>query len=214
MKTVLITGVSRGIGKAAAEKFLKEGWLVIGTSTTGKPPIKNQNLQMHKLDLLDGESIRQLSRKTGKIDVIVNNAGIFIDRGKNNISSEALRKTLEVNLIGLADLTDRLLPRVNEGGSIINVSSSLGSITEFGGHYAPAYQISKGALNMYTRALASTLKKRGITVAAIDPGWVKTDMGGKGADREPKEPAEEIYELATKKIDSGYFWHRGKKRKW
>ncbi len=214
MKTVLITGVSRGIGKAAAEKFLKEGWLVTGTSTTGKSPIKNQNLAVHKLDLLDGESIRQLARKIGKIDVIVNNAGIFIDRGKSNINSEALRKTLEVNLIGLADLTDRLLPRVNEGGSIVNVSSSLGSITEFGGHYAPAYQISKGALNMYTRALASTLKKRGIRVAAIDPGWVKTDMGGKGADREPKEPAEEIYELATKKIDSGYFWHRGKKRSW
>jgi NAD(P)-dependent dehydrogenase (short-subunit alcohol dehydrogenase family) len=67
---------------------------------------------------------------------------------------------------------------------------------------------------MYTRTLASRLKDRNITVSSFDPGWVKTDMGGKGALREPSEPAEELFELATSKVESGYFWHQGRKKAW
>lgn len=216
MNTALITGVSRGIGKATAEKFLAEGWSVIGTSTTGKASIKNTKLKLYKLNLVEPKSIEQFAKrlKKEKLDVLVNNAGIFLESDKNEISVEGLRKTLEVNLIGLVDLTQKIFPQINDGGRIINISSALASLNDFGGHYAPAYQISKTALNMYTRTLASTTKKRNIIVASIDPGWVKTDMGGKGADREPSLPAKEIYDLATKKIDSGFFWHKGKQRSW
>jgi NAD(P)-dependent dehydrogenase (short-subunit alcohol dehydrogenase family) len=218
MKNVLITGVSRGIGKALAEKFLKKGWSVIGASTSGASPIDHQALRVHKLDLLETNSIRAFAEKiinaASPIDVLINNAGIAIDSGNAGISTDALRKTLEVNLIGLIDLTERLLPLIPGGGHIINMSSGLASLTEGSGAFAPAYSISKVGVNMYTRALAGRLAGKGITVSSVDPGWVRTDMGGTGAPRDPSEPAEEIFKLATSKVDTGCFWHRDKKRSW
>ncbi len=215
MKKVLITGVSRGIGKATAQKFLDEGWSVLGTSTSGESVLKHPNLKTYKLDVVSPKSIEKFVGQIGelkdKIDVLVNNAGVYPDREDGTMPISILRKTLEVNLIGLADLCERLLPYINRGGHIINISSGAATITEFSGSYVPAYQISKAALNMYTRTLASRLAGKGITVSSFDPGWVKTDMGGKEA---PRDPAEEIYELATSKVDSGYFWRQGKKRSW
>ena len=218
MKTVLITGVSRGIGKATAEKFLSQGWLVLGTSTTGKSAFKHNALRLFRLNLLEPESIGQLVRDienlSEKIDVLINNAGASFDRGSSLISPDILRKTLEVNLVGLIDLTNLLLPSIRDGGHIINVSSGSGSLTEFSGSWAPAYSISKAALNMFTRILASQLKSRKIIVSSLSPGWVRTDMGGPGAPRDPSEPASEIFELAISKVDSGYFWAQGHKRTW
>ncbi len=218
MKKVLITGVSRGIGKATAEKFLEEGWQVLGTSTSGQAPIRNDNLQIFKLDLLDPQSIQNLFEEIDKagerFDVLINNAGVSIDRGGGFISIETLRKTLEVNLIGLIDLTQRLLPHIIDGGQIINISSGSGSLTEFRGAWAPAYSISKASLNMYTRILAGQLRNRNIMVSSFAPGWVRTDMGGPGAPRDPKEPAREIFDLANSKVESGFFWSQGHKRDW
>ncbi len=215
MKRALITGTSRGIGKAAAEKFLSEGWSVIGTSTSGNSPISQGALKMFPLDLLKPVSIAGFADiilgGNERIDVLVNNAGVSVTGG-NQI--EVLRKNLEVNLIGLIDLTERLLPAINDGGHIINVSSGLGSLTAAADSYAPAYSISKAALNMYVKKLAVRLSERHIIVSSVDPGWVKTDMGGSGAQRHPSEAADDIYALAIMEPDSGYFWHRGKKRSW
>jgi NAD(P)-dependent dehydrogenase (short-subunit alcohol dehydrogenase family) len=219
MKKVLITGASRGIGNAAAQKFLQEGWAVIGTSTTGTAPSQHQAFRMYALNLLDPESIKKFTaamRQSEKtIDLLVNNAGISDnDDVAESVSIKALRKTLEVNLIGLIDLTERLLPLIREGGHIINISSGLSSLVQGDGSYAPAYGISKAALNKYTVVLAHRLQAKGITVSAFDPGWVRTDMGGSGAQRDPSEPARELFKLAASKVDSGCFWHRGKKRSW
>ncbi len=218
MKTVLITGVSRGIGKAAAEKFLSQGWQVLGTSTSGNSSFEQDALRVFRLNLLEPESIRQfvqeIENSKEKIAVLINNAGASFDRGSALVDPDILRKTLEVNLIGLIDLTNRLLPLIHDGGHIINISSGSGSLTEFSGSWAPAYSISKAALNMFTRVLASQLKSRKIIVSSLSPGWVKTDMGGPGAPRDPSEPANEIFELAISKVDSGYFWAQGHKRTW
>lgn len=218
MKKVVITGISRGIGKATAEKFLSEGWYVIGSSTSGASPIELPNLEIHKLNLADPVSIRNFVEKllgsVSKIDVLVNNAAVYMDSNNETISIDILRKTLDTNLIGLIDLTEKLITYIGDEGSVINVSSSLGSITEQKGSYAPAYSISKAALNMYTRFLANKLNPRGITVSSIDPGWVRTEMGGDEANRDVAEPAQEIFNIATSKVDSGYFWYKGKKRAW
>ena len=81
--------------------------------------------------------------------------------------------------------------------------------------YAPAYRISKAALNMYTHTRSKSLKEQNIILSSIDPGWVKTDMGGKEAQREPEEAAEDIYNLAIRDdIETGQFWRQGKKRSW
>ena len=119
-----------------------------------------------------------------------------------------------INYPVVLKIQQKLIPLINNGGHIINLSSGLGSLSEATNSYSPSYRISKAAINMYTRTLASRLKDRNIIISSFDPGWVKTDMGGKGAVREPAEPAEEIYELATSKIESGYFWHQGRKKAW
>jgi len=223
MKNVLITGISRGIGKALAQKFLAEGYFVIGTSTSGKIDFTHENLVAYKLDLSSSKSITECVTEIGKlgkqIDILMNNAGALFDDDETVIVIEKLRKTLEVNLIGTIDFTEQILPFVSKGGHIVYTSSSAGSISRTGhdgahfeGYY-PAYKISKAALNMYMRTLALRLKDT-ISVSAVHPGWVKTDMGGEDADISPEEAAGYIYDLAISKVESGNFWFKGEKFDW
>ncbi len=202
---------------ATAELFLSKGWHVIGTSTSGKASIRDRNMETYKLDMLEDNSIQvffqTIRNSAKKIDLLVNNAGISLDRNEN-INTDTLKKTLQVNLIGVIDLTENLLCCIQSGGHIINVSSTVGSITAYSTPYAPSYAISKTALNMYTRILASRLREKNITVSSIHPGWVKTDMGGRMAPREPSAAAMDIYTLATSSIESGFFWYKGKKTNW
>ncbi len=222
MKTVLITGVSRGIGKALAEKYLGEGWFVIGTSVSGDADFSDKNLKIFQLDLSSPASIKKCAGEIigfGKrIDILHNNAGALFDEDETKVVIEKLRKTLEVNLIGTIDFTEQILTLVNDGGHIVNTSSSAGSLNEAGfeshffGYY-PAYKISKAAINMYTRTLANRLGEK-IVVSSIHPGWVKTNMGGEEADLTPEEAANDIYGFATTNKDTGQFWFKGKRFPW
>ena len=209
---------SRGIGLATAEKFLAEGWQVIGTSRSGRSSIDHPNFKAIKYDQSTPQGVVAGSGavlKTVKsIDVLVNNAGILLDWEDERIEMKKLKRTLDVNLLGLVDFTERLVPKINKGGHIINISSMAASLNEPLGAMMPAYKISKAALNMYTEGLAASLSGK-ITVSSLDPGWVKTDMGGEDADRDPSEPADDIYKLATKsRIKTGQFWLEGKVRPW
>ena len=222
-KLVFITGVSRGIGKSLAEKFLKEGYFIIGTSTSGKANLKDKNLIILQLDLHYKESIdnclNNFKKLNKNIDVLINNSGIVPDKFETSIKIDKLRDTLEVNLIGTMDLTEKLIDFINENGKIINISSSAGSLNntdlkdtnEIG---YPSYKISKAAINMYTRTLAIRLKEKKILVASIHPGWVKTDMGGKEADLEPEEAAKNIYERIISLKETGQFWFKQEKFPW
>lgn len=218
MKTIVITGASRGIGKALAERFLKHGDFVIGTSTSGTSPIEHDRLLMLQLDLSNPESIAACTKSIidsgRKIDILINNAGIWSGiEDDPMIHMDILRKTLEVNLFGTADFTERLIPVMNDGGHIVSVSSRAGSLTKQTHANYPDYKISKAALNMLTRCLAMRLNGK-ITVSSVHPGWVKTDMGGSDADIEPEEAAEDIFKLATSKPETGQFWYKGEKFPW
>jgi NAD(P)-dependent dehydrogenase (short-subunit alcohol dehydrogenase family) len=222
MNTVLITGASRGIGRALAQKYLREGWFVLGTSLDGALAEESPNLKAFRLDLSSPAGISQcvaeIKQFGRRIDILHNNAGVLLDEDETKVVIEKLRQTLEVNLIGTIDFTEQILPLINEGGHIVNTSSSAGSLNEAGfeGHffgYYPAYKISKAALNMYTRTLANRLGEK-ITVSSIHPGWVKTDMGGPEADLTPEEAAESIYHFATTNKDTGQFWFNGKRFPW
>ncbi len=220
MKTIIITGASRGIGKSLAQRFLKNDDFVIGTSTKGTSDQQNKNFIMFKLDLSKPESIMECTGKIAelnrKIDILINNAGIAIEEEVNEprIVPEYLRKILEVNVIGVTDFTERIIPIMNKNGHIVNISSRAGSLghTKYTLNY-PAYRISKAALNMVTRILAVRLAEN-ITVSSVHPGWVKTDMGGEKADMEPAEVADDIFKLANSKVETGQFWFKGKKFPW
>lgn len=224
MKTVVITGIGKGIGKALAQKFLKEGWFVAGTFLNTSPEYSNENLISFSLDLANSESIRecaeQLTALKKPIDILINNAGALIDEDDKNVIPEKLRRTLEVNVIGTADFTERIIPLISSGGHIVNISSTAGSLARVGhagshypGHY-PAYKISKAALNMYTRTLALRLKQEGKTVSSVHPGWVRTDMGGQEAELTPEEAAQDIFDLAISRPESGGFWFKGERLPW
>lgn len=218
MKTVLITGISRGIGKALAQKFLSEGCFVIGTSTSGKTDWSHENMSVFQLDLSNSESIKQCVSQIfaldKKIDILINNAGIWSGiEGDPVIHMDMLRRTMEVNLFGTVDFTEQIIPLINEGGHVINVTSRAGSMGySYHANY-PDYKISKAALNMATKVWAIRFKDK-ITVSSTHPGWVKTDMGGDDADITPEEAAEDIYKLAISKPESGQFWFKSEKFPW
>ncbi|MEK6898830.1 MAG: SDR family NAD(P)-dependent oxidoreductase [Nanoarchaeota archaeon] len=219
-KTLFITGASRGIGKALAKKFLEENYSVIGTSTSGTIPFAHKNLTMLKLDLSSEKSIEKcvsdFLKLNKKIYILINNAGIWGGFEDDIIRIDVLRKVLEVNLFGTINLTEKLIPSMNSSGKIINISSRAGSLSYKGTHHAnhPDYNISKAALNMYTISLASKLKNKNILVASIHPGWVKTDMGGKGADITPEQAAEDIYKRIITLKETGQFWFKQEKFPW
>ena len=218
MKTIVITGAGRGIGRALAERFLENGDFVIGTSTSGVSPIEHERLLMLQLDLANPKSIEACTKAIidsgKKIDVLINNAGIWSGiEGDPIIRLDLLRKTLEVYLFGTIDFTERLILVMNKGGHILNISSSSGSMGHTYHSDYPDYKISKAALNMVTRCLALRLDGK-IIVSSVHPGWVKTDMGGADADIEPEEAAEAIFTLANSRPETGQFWFKGEKFPW
>jgi NAD(P)-dependent dehydrogenase (short-subunit alcohol dehydrogenase family) len=216
MKTVLITGASRGIGLATAKKFLKEGWFVLGASTSENKNLHHKNYQHYILDLSNSKNIddcTKLIKKDHKqIEVLINNAGVSFEPDEDKPNLDSLRKNLEVNLFGTISFTENLIDIINPSGHIINISSRMSSLEQLPKGDYPAYRISKTALNMYTKALSFRLKD--ITVSAFDPGWVKTDMGGMDATREPEIPAEELFNLVNSPHPTGNFWFEGKIRSW
>jgi NAD(P)-dependent dehydrogenase (short-subunit alcohol dehydrogenase family) len=219
MNTAVITGASRGIGKATAAEFFHHGWSVIGTSTSGRG-WSHDHLSWIALDLAESRSIATAAdaiTSRGAFDVLINNAGTMPRGGAENsgdIAVSALREVLEVNLIGTIDFTERVLPAIKSGGHIVLLGSGLGALNGVSGPWWPSYSISKAALSMYTQRLAHRLKGRKITVSIVSPGWVKTDMGGKDAPRNVAEPAREIFDLATSAVPTGRFWESGKQIAW
>ncbi|MBX2870554.1 MAG: SDR family NAD(P)-dependent oxidoreductase [Saprospiraceae bacterium] len=220
MKTAFITGISRGIGKAIAEHFLREGYQVIGTSTSGQSPIRHDACHCLALTLDQSAAIKAaiqyVADQESNLNVLVNNAAILLEDWSNpTIDMDFLRRTFAVNTIGTVELTEGLLPfLVPKQSHIINMSSGWGSFSEEGfGAHVPHYKMSKAALNMYTKLLAERLRVQGIKVSALDPGWVKSDMGTQAADRHPAEVAQEILNLLHDK-PSGHFWHRDQIRSW
>lgn len=219
-QTILITGGSRGIGRATTEKFLENGYRVIATSTSGTFDYTHKNLITHVYDQANPKSIKEfvawLKEEDYKIDVCINNAGIMLDWTIDTVEIEILRKTMEVNLFGLVDFTQQVLDMMNKNSLIINIASGLGAMNDDMGTTSPSYSITKVSVNMYTKKLHAKIHENGISVISYEPGWVKTDMGGEAAPREVGEPAQDLFNLATKseKPQSGLFYNSDGVRDW
>lgn len=189
-KTVLLTGGSRGIGKAIAEAFAREGARVAFTfhrnSETARQTYRDLPGKGHlalKADITDPDAVKELvdtvMQAFGRIDVLVNNAGVFVEHPIDEAGyakwQSVWRDTIHTNLIGPANLIHQVVPHMisHQGGSIINISSR-GAFRGEPRH--TAYGASKAGLNSLSQSLAQELGPFGIYVYAIAPGFVETEM--------------------------------------
>jgi len=212
MKTALITGTSKGIGKALAQIFLENDFKVIGTSRHGSEGhFKHQNLTVIALDIGNAKSIeiahKQIQAMQISFDLVINNVGIGPDLNQIQPDMDSFKKTLDVNITGTVFFTQPILPLVKTGGMLINVSSKMGSISLCNYSSSQAYSISKAAMNMHTKMLFKQNKNR-IKVAALHPGWVKTSIDGNpdSGRLTPEESAASIYNFITSNFQNGIFW--------
>jgi NAD(P)-dependent dehydrogenase (short-subunit alcohol dehydrogenase family) len=211
MKTVLITGANKGIGYEVACQLAGKGFHVFvgarnqdaGRKAAAEITKGGGKATFLEIDVADNASVtaaaREFARAADYLDVLVNNAGIIVD-GDNailEVGDELLRKTLGTNTLGALRVTRAFVPLLSKSKAprVINVSSGGGQLTGGADGWSPAYCISKTALNGVTSQLASTLPK--FAVNSVCPGWVRTDMGGRGATRSVEEGADTIVWLAA-----------------
>jgi NAD(P)-dependent dehydrogenase (short-subunit alcohol dehydrogenase family) len=239
MPVALVTGASRGVGYETARQLGKLGYrLILASRTPERLAAAAQTLRSEgrlvsekPFDLADAESIDVLSQWIGKefppLDALVNCAAIMPEAGdaftsESRLTSSVLQTdepraldTIDVNMIGTWRLTRAVVPLLARNARIVNVSSSMASLSAMGPGYF-GYRVSKVGLNVLTRLLAYELRSRGILVNCVSPGWVKTSMGGPGATRDVAEGAAGVVWAATLPPDgpSGSFFQDGKPYPW
>jgi len=182
MKTILITGASSGIGKAAALKFATTGWNVIATM---RSPEKEQELNLIdnifivKLDVQDNASIQQAIllgiEKFGRIDTLINNAGYMVIGAFELATSEQISNQFDINVFGVMNTTRAILPhfRQNQAGTIINITSTGGRITF---PICSLYHATKFAIEGFSESLSYELMSQNIAVKIVEPGSTHTNF--------------------------------------
>lgn len=232
MSTVLVTGANRGLGLALVRAVLARGDRVVAACRhPGKAYDLNRlagehpgRLHVLPLDLTDPKSHHELARELplvlgdgndaggGRIDLLINNAGVLHSGERfGNVTAVNLEDSFRTNAMGPFLLTQALAPLLADGAKVANITSELGSIagvTRFG---TPSYNISKAALNMASVLLKHALADRHVTVLALHPGWVRTEMGGNEATVPPAQSAEGLLRVidGASFADSGSYldWH-------
>jgi len=208
-RVALVSGGNRGIGLEVCRQLAGRGLtVVLGSRDEGSGRAAAGDLSghvvAHQLDVADEESIDRIASfvegEIGRLDVLVNNAGVSNDDGQRGVDADLgrVREALEANLFGAWRLCEVAIPlmRRNGYGRIVNLSTGLAALEDMGGG-SPGYRISKTSLNALTRILAAELRGSGILVNAVDPGWVQTDMGGSSAPRPVEEGADTPVWAAT-----------------
>jgi NAD(P)-dependent dehydrogenase (short-subunit alcohol dehydrogenase family) len=204
--TVVITGANRGLGLALATHYIAQGTAVIGgcRNPSTADALRDAGAVVHPLDTGVGESIAAFRRAVGDrpVDVLYNNAGIDARavgaaedaRGALDLTEAQFRSVMDVNVLGPMLMVKSLATNLAAApGKIVNISSQVGSIEvahRIGSDFA--YTASKAALNMLSLKQSQALRPQGITVIALHPGWLRSDMGGSRADLEPADAAASI----------------------
>jgi NAD(P)-dependent dehydrogenase (short-subunit alcohol dehydrogenase family) len=187
----VVTGASRGIGLELVRQLLERGDQVHAAvrdpdAASGLRELAGDRLRVHRLDVLEAGSVAALAAALGgaPVDLLVNNAGVYGGSRQHlpDIDFEDAVRTYRVNALGPLRVAVALLPNLRAArGKVIQVTSGMGSITDNKSGSFYAYRMSKAALNMMSRTMAVDLRGAGVASAVINPGWVKTDMGGPGA---------------------------------
>jgi NAD(P)-dependent dehydrogenase (short-subunit alcohol dehydrogenase family) len=219
-KVALVTGANKGIGFEISKQLALKGITVIMGARDGEKGraacsrLQEQGLSVlfQTIDVTRSDSIataiKNIEEKQGRMDVLVNNAGILIDYQMTSmdLDPDTLSRTLLTNAYGPMILCQHCIPFMeNDGyGRIVNMASTLGSLTDmtdpessYGGLEVPAYRLSKTLLNAITALYAKLTRGKNILVNSACPGWVRTDMGGKEAPQSPEQGADTPVWLAT-----------------
>ncbi len=219
-ETVLITGTNRGIGLELCRQLSAKGMHVIATCRHASKELKDLNVEIiEDVEVSEPTSLAKLADtlKGRNIDWLINNAGIAGGIGLGDIDDTAVDSFIRmyrVNSLGPLLVTQALLPNLHEGSKVGIITSRMGSIddNDSGGSYA--YRMSKAAVNAAGKSLSVDLKPKGIAVAILHPGWVRTDMTGHGGLIDADESASGLIKrMEELTLDtSGGFWHTNGER--
>ncbi len=223
-RVALVTGANRGIGLETCRQLLISGIRVVMTGRDERDlrrardrlSASDEQAAVIRMDVTDVKSIAAARRDAitqfGQVDILINNAAVLLFEQDElfSIPLDGFRETFETNVFGAIEVCRAFAPAMADRGygRIVNVSSGAGQMTGMS-TYAPAYSMSKAALNAFTKILAATYQRTGVLVNAVDPGWVRTDMGGSTAPRSVEEGAETIVWLARLPANgpTGGFFH-------
>lgn len=223
MPSVLITGASRGLGLEFARQYLNDGWHVLATcrNPAGAEKLtrlaKNagDNLAIVAIDVTKPESIRKAATQLGgsAIDLLINCAGITGASGQRpgNIDYDSWAQVFDVNTMGPMRVLESFIDHIarSQRRLVVSITSGMGSLADNTSGGSIAYRSSKAALNMAMRSAAIDLAPRGISCLVVNPGWVKTDMGGPNATLTPQESVSAIRRMIATfgRKDTGKFYH-------
>lgn len=215
--TVVITGANRGLGLALVERYLRDGWNVVACCRSDESAMQlrervGESITTYVLDVGDLDAVRAFGSMLPdrQISLLINNAGIYPEKGRPrlaDITNEEWRRAFDVNVIGPIRLAQVMQGRLMKSGAgkVVFMTSGMALLeaNEEGGAYA--YRSSKAAMNAAAKSLAVEMEPQEIAVLLIDPGWVRTDMGGLDATLDVQEAADRIASIAerARMADSG-----------
>jgi NAD(P)-dependent dehydrogenase (short-subunit alcohol dehydrogenase family) len=229
--SVLVTGANRGLGLEFTRQYVADGWQVYAACRSPKTANELQQLagksggriRVLALDVTDAASVRAAAAglKGEAIDLLLNNAGVMGPRHERigSLNYAAWAKVLDANTLGPMRVSEALVENVAKSGlkQIVTITSGMGSVADNTSGGAYAYRSSKAAVNMVMKSLSIDLASRGITCVVMNPGWVRTDMGGSGGKLTPAESINAMRSVIAKLRleDSGKFLnYTGKPYPW
>ena len=225
-KVILITGANRGIGKEIAKQMAKKDWQVIVSARDYSKAVQvateiGTNAWPAQVDVRDEDSISEaasiIDKKFGKLDVLVNNAGVIGNRAILDFDLSQISSVMDANVMGPIRTSKYFMPLLkrSEDARIVNISSGMGEMASLKHGGYGAYRLSKATLNSFSMLLAAELSHTNVKVFSMCPGWVRTDMGGEGATRSVEKGAETAVWLATEsRVVSGKFYRDKKVIDW
>lgn len=211
-----MTGAARGIGFDLVQQYIARGAEVWGTvrSLADVPPLEALGAQAPLVDVTDAHSVDELARifRREAVDILINNAGILgpLRQSTQDMDFAGFADVLAVNTLGPLRVTQALLPSLARAtrGKVVVITSRMGSLS-YAKSDTVAYRASKAAANKVTQCMATDFKEHGVVVAAVHPGWVRTNIGGPGADIDSETSAKGIVDLlhGITLEETGRFWN-------